>query len=103
MKILKVLKSNKYHKDMKAFKAPEYPVDYDLYITKRRDIYILEEKLQNRLYTNFKEVVEDLRLIFLNGLNYNKHFREVNPINNLVYEAAERMLPILDGKLNQLR
>ena len=44
-----------------------------------------------------------MRLIFLNGLNYNKNFREVNPINNAVYEAAERMLPVLDAKLNQLR
>ena len=50
LKILKVLKSNKHAKDMKSFYAPQYPVDYDLYISRRCDVYIVEEKVRRRFF-----------------------------------------------------
>lgn len=83
-----------------SFKAPYYPLDYDMYVSKRCDCYSVEEKLHNRGYQSFKEVIKDIRLIFENGLAYNSNFRG-QPINDAVYEAAERMLPILDAKINR--
>ena len=103
MKIIKILKSNKYAKDMQMFKAPRYPNNYDMYVERRCDLYIVDEKLSERNYTSYNGIVTDLQLIFANAITYNGNFKEADPASMYVYEAAERMQPILEGKLKELR
>lgn len=103
MKVIKILKSNKYQKDMQMFKAPRYPNNYDIYVERRCDLFIVDEKLSRREYTSYKDIVTDLRLIFANAITYNVNFKDTDPASMFVYEAAQRMQPILEARLKDLR
>lgn len=102
-KVIKILKSNKYQKDMHMFKAPRYPNNYDIYVERRCDLFIVDEKMAKREYTSYKGIVTDLRLIFQNAITYNVNFKDMDPASMFVYEAALRMQPILEAKLKDLR
>ena len=85
------------------FKAPRYPNNYDIYVERRCDLFIVDEKMANREYTSYKGIVTDLRLIFQNALTYNVNFKDMDPASMFVYEAALRMQPILETKLKDVR
>jgi hypothetical protein len=121
-KVIDVLKSNKHYKNMQSFIAPVYPADYDSVCMKRMDLAMVRQNINEMTcvrappppvrsrpphpacrYNCYKEFVEDIRLIFLNGLKYNARYKEINAISRAICDAAEVMQGVSEGLVDTLR
>ncbi|GMH90629.1 hypothetical protein TL16_g11824 [Triparma laevis f. inornata] len=101
--VMQVLKSNKYSKHFKPFYEPIYPLGYDNVIAKRADFTIIQNNLWARKYKNYYEVIEDLRLMFSNAIQYNLPTVEIDPFSKIFFDSAKFMQPILEEQINKLR
>ena len=80
-----------------------YPVDYDTYVERRSDIAIIDNKLEGLEYKSFKDVVDDMRLMFDNAILYNEKFADKSQVSKHVYETALEMKPELEKQIDNIR
>ena len=101
----KLLKSLRHVSDarfMSFFLQPNYPADYETYISKPMDWETCHKKSKKRKYENIGELVDDLRLIFSNALKYNVGHKGTDSISGKAYEAAQVMSSKLETAISRM-
>jgi len=101
----KLLKSLRHQSDLKYmhfFIQPNYPADYAGFISKPMDWERVQQTLQSRKYDTIGEVVDDLRLIFLNALKYNARAQGTDSVSGRAYDAAKFMASKLEGAIDKM-
>ena len=101
-KLLKSLRHQSDLKYMRFFIEPNYPADYAAFISKPMDWERVQQTLQSKKYDSFGEVVEDLRLIFLNALKYNLRSKGTETVSGRAYDGAVYMSAKLEAAINKM-
>jgi len=101
-KLLKCLRHQTDAKHMMFFVQPNYPPDYLSFISKPMAWDQCQEKLKRRKYNTFRDIVDDLRLIFANAIKYNSQFKGTNSDSQRAYESAQHMLRKLEYAIDRL-
>jgi Bromodomain len=101
-KLLKALRHQSDLKFMSFFIQPNYPADYTAFIAKPMDWEHVQKNLRRRQYEKFREVVEDLRLIFLNALKYNERHAGTDSVSGRAFDAAKYMSNKLEVAINKM-
>lgn len=99
-KLLKALRHQSDNKYMKFFVHSDYPPNYTAYIAKPMDWDKVQKKLRKRQYEKFGEIIEDLRLIFVNAKKYNGRFSD--PTSQEAHAAAVHMTEKLEIAIRRL-
>jgi len=98
-KLLKSLRHQSDLKHMTYFISTKYPDDYLSYIKNPMDWASCQKRVQQRKYDTFGEIVEDLRLIFQNALNYNARHKEIDSESGRVSQRAYDSALLMSEKL----
>lgn len=101
----KLLKSLRHQSDLRYmtfFLQPAFPPDYTAYISKPIAWENCYKALQKRQYERMGDIVEDLRLIFVNALKYNSRHQGLDTVSGKAYDAAVYMSAKLEAAIDKM-
>lgn len=101
----KLLKSLRHQSDLRYmtfFLQPTFPPDYTAYISKPIAWENCNKALQKRQYERIGEIIEDLRLIFVNALKYNSRHQGLDTVSGKAYDAAIYMSAKLEAAIDKM-
>jgi hypothetical protein len=101
-KLLKALRHQSDLRYMTFFIQAHYPADYTAFISKPMDWEKVQRTLKKRQYDKFGDIIDDLRLIFLNALKYNARLMGTDTVSGRAYEAAKYMSAKLEASISKL-
>jgi Bromodomain len=101
----KLLKSLRHQSDLRYmtfFLQPSFPPDYTAYISKPIAWENCYKALQKRQYDRMGDIIEDLRLIFVNALKYNSRHQGLDTVSGKAYDAAVYMSAKLEAAIDKM-
>ena len=97
--------ADKKHAKMYVYFAKPVDVnlvnDYYKYVRHPMDFSTVKEKLETFKYLNYKQFIDDIKLIFSNAKKYNGTFKDRDPISQIVYDAAVMLEEKMESHLQK--
>jgi len=87
---------------MSYFLTANYPPDYSAFISRPMDWEKVSKTLKKRNYNTFGDVIDDLRLIFVNAEKYNARLKGTDTVSGRAYDSAKIMSTKLETAINKM-